>query len=492
MLFLSAETIRKAEMYAMENVSSMFLIRNAAEAIYNEIKGFSSVRIYCGKGNNGSDGYATALLLQERGIKTEIVQVEKPKTEECIYFCSKAAAKDIPILTMPLAPVEDFECVLDAIFGIGIRGEITNEDVKKAIGLINISQSFVVSADIPSGMNADSGEICTECVRADKTVTFTAPKKGMLENSSVDLCGEIVIKDVGIPVNYNEIKGTAAAITKRLVKAILPVRKRYSHKGTYGTAVIVAGSATMPGAAALAALAALRSGCGLVKVIAPVSIAKTLNIMVKEAIVIPVPEENGVIRPSLSVSAVEAIKNADSILIGCGLGKGEHHILIKNILQSSSSSIIIDADAINALKGHLDIIKNKNILLTPHPKEFSRISGISTCDIEKGRLKIADSFARETGVSLLLKGARTVIAYGGDNCYVSLLSTSALSKAGSGDVLAGIIASLSAQGLTLTDSAAAAAFIHGTLGLLAEKEIGAYGTIASDLINLIPRAIKNI
>ncbi len=493
MLFLSSDMIKQAEIRAMENVSSMYLIENAAMALYEELKEFKSVRIYCGKGNNGSDGYATALLLQKNKIKTEIVQVHPPKSEECIFLAQEAAMANIPIVSVLTAPTEEFECVLDAIFGIGINGEVTDDSALKAIGLINISSSFVVSADIPSGLDADNGEICGECVKADKTITFTAPKTCMLSNNSIDLCGDIIIKDVGIPVNYTEIAAdTSVPIEKKLARAILPPRNRYSHKGTFGTAVIVAGSSTMPGAAALAALAALRSGCGLVKIIAPVSIAKTLNIMVKEAIVIPAPEEGGIIKPALSQSAVKAINEADSILVGCGIGTGAHHLLIKNILANSSCGVIIDADGINALAGNLDIVRNKNVLLTPHPKEFSRISGISVADIENDRIKIADDFARENGVNLLLKGARTVITYGGSNRYVSLQSTSALSKAGSGDVLSGIIVSLSAQGLSLTDSAALASFIHTSAGMLAEKEIGAYGTIASDLIELIPRSIKNI
>ena len=492
MLFLTSRMIKEAEQRALEDVSSLHLIENAARALYNELKEFKSVRIYCGKGNNGSDGYATAILLKKNGIRTEIVQVQAPQSEECIFLARKAAEEGIDFLSFNLVS-EAPECILDAIFGIGISGEITDQTIKNVIDAINVSDAYVVSADIPSGMNADTGEECSVCVRADKTVTFTAPKCGMLSGSSVDLCGEIVIKEVGIPVNYTGITdSTCVPITDRLAKTILPIRKRYSHKGTFGTAVIVAGSSTMPGACAMAAMAALRSGCGLVKIIAPVSICRILNILVKEAIVIPVPEQNGIMLPSLTPSAIEAIKTADSILVGCGLGKGEHHLLIKNILSNSSAGVIIDADGINSLCTNLDIIRNKNILLTPHPKEFSRISGLSVPDIEKNRIQAADTFARENGIHLLLKGSRTVITYGGSHKYVSLEASSALAKAGSGDVLAGIIAALVAQNIPLTDSAALACLIHTHAGLIAEKTIGAYGTTADDLIKLIPDAIKSI
>lgn len=493
MLFLSVDMIKEAEKRAMENVSSMHLIENAARVCFNELKGFNSVRVYCGKGNNGSDGYATAILLKKYGKRVEIVQAAPPEGEECRILCRKAMDEEIPVIPGVTFPTEEFECSLDAIFGIGIKGEITDASIIRAIEMINASDGYVVSCDVPSGMNSDTGRSCGISVKADKTVTFTAPKRGMLSNESVDLCGEIVIAEVGIPVDYNTItQSTCVPLTDKLVKNMLPARSRYSHKGSFGTTVIVAGSKTMPGAAAMAAMAAQRCGCGLVKIVAPVSICPVLNILIKEAIVIPVPEQNGVMLPSLSQEALYAVKTANSVLVGCGLGRGAHDVLITNILNTASCPVIIDADGINALSGKLGIVQNKNVLLTPHVKEFSGISGCEIADIENRRIQAADKFARETGVHLLLKGARTVIAYGGSNKYVSPLSTSALAKAGSGDVLAGIIASLAAQGLSLTDSAAAGCFIHARAGLIAEKEIGAFSVTADDLIKLIAPSIKEI
>ena len=383
--------------------------------------------------------------------------------------------------------------MLDAIFGIGVKGEITDSSIIRAIEMINASDGYIVSCDVPSGMDSDTGKACGISVKADKTVTFTAPKRGMLSNESVDLCGEIVIAEVGIPVDYNSIsESTCVPLTKKLVKTMMPARSRYSHKGSFGTAVIVAGSKTMSGAAAMAAMAAMRSGCGLVKVIAPSPICSVLNILIKEAIVIPVPEQNGVMLPELTREALSAIQTADSVLVGCGLGRGRHDFLISNILNTASCPVIIDADGINALGGKMNIVQNKDVLLTPHVKEFSRISGMEVSEIESRRINNADKFARANGIHLLLKGARSVIAYGGSNKYVCPLSTSALSKAGSGDVLAGIIASLCAQGLSLTDGAAAGCLIHAYAGMLGEKTIGAYSVTADDLINLIAPAIREI
>ncbi len=489
MFFLSVEKIRQAEKKAMENASSIQLINNAAACVYENIKDFNSVRIYCGKGNNGSDGYATALLLAENNKKVEIVSVLPPEGEECVYFYEKAVRMGIPITDKIEFSIEEFDCYVDAIFGIGFKGEVDTH-IKKAIDMINAQDSYVVSIDIPSGMNADAGE-GEISVRADKTVTFTAPKMGMLSNKSVDLCGEIVVCDVGIGTDFEENEAGIIPITKRLAKTLLPKRARLTHKGSFGTLVIIAGSKFMAGAAAMAAQAAYKSGCGLVKIIAPESISGVLNILVKEAVVVGVPSENGYIG-QLNEKAKEEIKKADAILVGCGLGTGASYGLISNILSISSSGVIIDADAINALSGHLDIIKNQNVMLTPHPLEFSRITNLTVEEIEKRRIHYATRFAQSEGVSLLLKGARSIVSYGGENKYVSLFSTSALSKAGSGDVLAGIIGAFTAQGLSLTDSGVLATFIHGSAGMIAEKRIGAFGTTASDIIELIPEVIRAI
>lgn len=491
MLFLTSKMIKAAEELAMKDTSSYQLIKNAASACYEKICCFDSVRVFCGKGNNGSDGYATAIMLKNKGKKVEIVQVFEPATEECIALCNEAISMGVTVHSTICYPTEKFDCILDAIFGIGFKGVISGR-AEEAIKIINSSGSFVVSADIPSGMDADTGMCVGTCVRADLTVTFTAPKQGMMFNASVDLCGEISIAEVGIPINYNEQNSSFIPITDKLVKAMLPARRRYSHKGTYGTAVLIVGSYGMAGAAAIAAQAAYRSGCGLVKIIAPLSICNTLNIMVKEAVVIPVPEHKGVILPELTDNAVSAIKNADSILIGCGLGKGSHNKLISNILSLTDVGVVIDADGINALCDCKDIICNKNVLLTPHPLEFSRLIKVDVREIEEFRIKYADEFTRKYGVSLLLKGARTLVAYGGTNRYISLISTSALAKAAMGDLLSGVIVSLASQGMSLTDSAAAGCYIHSYAGLLAEKSIGPHGAMCDDILSLIPEAINKL
>lgn len=491
MLFLTTERIRAAEKKACEAVTEAQLVQNAAAALVKRLERFASVRIYCGKGNNGSDGYAAAALLTKMGKTVEVVAVFPPEGELCRAFYDNAQKTGVRITDGVTYPTENFDCSLDAIFGIGFSGEVEG-NAKKAIEIINSANSYTVAADIPSGMEADGGRCAAVCVAADETITFTAPKPGMIYDEGVNACGKIIIADVGIAVDYTKESSPFVPTEERLVRAILPKKSRLSHKGTFGTAVIIAGSRAYAGAAAMAGAAALRSGCGLVKMIAPRSICAILNIMIPEAIVIAAAEENGIIAPQLSEEALFALKTADSVLVGCGIGRGRHDVLISTVAQTVSCPLIVDADGINALVGHLDIIKNRNILLTPHPKEFARISGRSVEDVVANRITAAREFSKEYGVSVLLKGARSVIAYGGENCYVSLNSTAALAKAGTGDVLAGITVSLAAQGLSLTDSAVAACFVHGRAGIAAEEQIGAYGTVAGDIIRIIPQIFKEL
>ena len=492
MLFLTADMLKRAEKKAMENVSAAQLIENAAKACFKYVKAFDSVCVFCGKGNNGSDGYATAILLKKAGKKVDIIQVFEPESPECIEFARKAEEENIFISPPGMIPSGEFECIIDAIFGIGINGAVTGI-AEQVISYINASDSYVVSADIPSGMNADTGKYEGACVRADKTVTFTAPKYGMMSNESVDVCGDISVENVGVMADYSLADPSVCVpLEKRLVKSLIPKRSRLSHKGVFGTVVMIAGCFGMAGAAAMAADAAYRSGCGLVKIIAPRSICPLLNIMVKEAVLIPLPEKDGKILSVLTDEVKKAVSSADSVLIGCGMGVNADAKLINDVLSHASSDVIIDADGINALVGHLDIVRNKNVILTPHPLEFSRISGIPVNEIEKDRIDVADNFAREYGVTLLLKGARSVIVYGGEHKYVSVKATSALAKAGSGDILSGVIASFCAQGISLTDSAAAACYIHTYAGMLAEREIGSYGVKADDILRMLPRAIREV
>ncbi|MGN1098324.1 MAG: NAD(P)H-hydrate dehydratase, partial [Clostridia bacterium] len=437
-----------------------------------------SVAVFCGKGNNGSDGYRIAMLLHRLGKDVRAVSVFEPKTEECIRLAEDCRNAGIEIIPFDKLGSIGCDAVVDAIFGIGISGEVTGT-ARKAIEYINGLNAFVLSADIPSGLDADSGVPCGVCVRADKTVTFTAPKLGMISNESVEYCGDIVVRPAGIPVTWSEIlSAQPTPLIPETVAPLLPRRPRLSHKGTFGRLVMIAGSRGMMGAAAIAARAAQRSGCGLVIMVCEKGMENTVNIMVPEAVVIPVEEYNLASSPRLS----EAISGAGAVLIGCGSGKSLSSEFIKSVLETAPCPVVLDADGLNTVAEHTDMLKGKNLVLTPHPLEFSRLTKKSVSEIESNRLVEAVGFAIEYGVTLVLKGARTVIAEKGGETAVSLNSTSALARGGSGDVLSGVISALCAQGISPADSAKLGVYLHSLSGKISAARCGEYSSTINDII----------
>lgn len=281
-------------------------------------------------------------------------------------------------------------------------------------------------------------------------------------------------------------------IDKALARAFLPGRSDFSHKGDFGRVLMFCGSKGMSGAAALAALAALRSGCGLVAVASGESAVSDIAAHIKEATFIPLKEENGSVLRAEADFSHPSIAGANTALIGCGLGALPSVPLFMRRLIELDLPTVIDADGINVLAGNIDSISGKNILLTPHPLEFSRISGLSPRAIERDRAKHALAFAAKRRVFLLLKGANTLIALPDGRLYVLPAANSALATAGSGDVLSGIIIGLAAQGAPLEQSAVLGCYLHSRSGRLAADDLSQYSVVAGDLIRYLPRAILEL
>ena len=474
MRFLTSQQIRSFEVRIISGPdSSLELIDNAAKACVRELMPFGASCVFCGKGNNGADGYRIGRLLHDLGKSIRIVSVFEPKTEECRLLaedCRRAGIETIPFdeLSTPIA----CDAAVDAIFGIGISGEVTGT-AASAIEYINAAKAFTLSVDVPSGLDADQGRACGCCVRADKTVTFTAPKLGMLTNESVDLCGEIVVREAGIPVDHSAVPhDQPLVLIPEYAASLLPRRPRLSHKGTFGRLLVIAGSSGMMGAAIMAVRAALRSGCGLVTVVCKRGMENLLNIAVPQAVVLTVEDYD-------DERLTKAIDGASAILMGCGSGRSLNDVFIRSVLENAACPVVLDADGLNALRGQTGILKGKNVIITPHPLEFSRLTGKSVAEIEADRLTYAKALSDELGITVLLKGARTVIAHDGE-AAVSLCSTSALARGGSGDVLSGIIASLCAQGIN--NPAELGAYLHGRAGAISAERCGEYSVTMEDLI----------
>ncbi len=479
MRFLTTQQIRDFEGRVItEPDASLKLIDNAARTCVKELTPFDASCVFCGKGNNGADGYRTAELLKKLGRQVSIVSVFEPATPECRLLadnCRRAGIEITPFADLRERPRCD--AVVDAIFGIGIKGEVTGP-ARAAIEYINSMDAFILSADVPSGLDADTGEPCGCCVRADKTVTFTAPKVGMINNASVEPCGEIIIRDAGIPVNWDGIPASQPlTLTPEYAASLLPRRPRLSHKGTFGRLLTFVGSPGMMGAASMALRGALRGGCGLVTAVCRSGSEPLLNLMVPQAVALPTE------RLSLRGRGLaSAVTTASSILMGCGSGRDLTPEFIDAVAGRAKCPITMDADALNVLAERGRLPKKGDLLITPHPMEFSRLTGLSVSELEADRLGAARSFAAESGATVLLKGARTVIARPDGEAAVSLISTSALAKGGSGDILAGLIASLCAQGLKTHEAAELGVWLHGRSGVISGEKCGEYSVTADDII----------
>lgn len=487
--FLTSQQMKFCEGRVIDGLSSSLrLIDCAANACAKECEFFGAVCVFCGKGNNGADGYRLAAILHSMGVRVSVVPVLAPASEECVLLARRCAEEGIPALSLAAFAEKPprFDAVIDAIFGIGIKGEVVGP-AREAIDLINRSGAYVLSVDIPSGLDADSGKILGAAVRADKTVTFTAPKIGMISAESVDCCGEIVVADVSVPLAPSAEPDFPAPLTAELAASLLPQRPRLSHKGTFGRALLAVGSGGMMGAAALAAKAALRSGAGLVTVVCEKGLESVLNIMVPEAVALPLADY------SASSAELDGAANAaTALLVGCGLGKNASADFVTGLLNRVNAPAVLDADGINALAGRPDLICGRRLVLTPHPLEFSRLTGLSVAEIEADRLRCAREFAVRFGVTLALKGARTVVASPTGEAWVSLISTSALAKCGSGDVLAGLICALLAQGLSADKAACLGVYLHSRAGEAAGRLCGEYSATAADICDGLKSAFTEV
>ncbi len=480
MRFLTSREIKDFEGRVITGLeASLKLIDNAARTCVKELLPFDAICVFCGKGNNGADGYRLAELLRGLGKHVRIVSVFEPETAECRLLAENCRRAGIEITSFDMLR-ENLRCdvIVDAVFGIGIRGQITGR-AAQAIEYINSAGGYILSVDVPSGLDADAGIPCGAAVRADKTVTFTAPKLGMAENSAVDFCGEILVRDAGIPIDGELIPPERPrAVTDLSAADLLPNRPRLSHKGTFGRLLAFVGSPGMMGAASIAVRSALRGGCGLVTAVCRQGTEDLMNIMAPQAVALPA---DGFDLSDAGLSA--AVNSAAAILMGCGSGLTLRPEFIGDVLNAAGRPAVLDADALNALAGHTELLKGKNALITPHPLEFSRLTGTDVKSIEADRLGAARSFAAEYGVTVLLKGARTVIARPDGSAAISLAATSALAKGGSGDILAGLIASLCAQGMLPADAAELGVWLHGRSGLISAAKCGEYSVTADDIID---------
>ncbi|MBQ2753026.1 MAG: NAD(P)H-hydrate dehydratase [Firmicutes bacterium] len=504
----NAEKIRRADKITIEGygIPGIVLMENASQGVarvcLKELEGIKDpkVLVIAGKGNNGGDGYAAARLLKNNGVKCEIVVLGDLKEIKGDAKINLDVAHKINIpITNDISNIDEkiknADIVLDAIFGTGFAGQ-AREPHATIIEKINKLAKKVVSVDIPSGVNADNGHTDGSCIMADVTVTFALPKLGNLLYPGAENTGRLEVIDISIPEQViDTLRIDTNYLTEEEAKALLPKRRPRSNKGTYGKLLIVAGSEKMPGAAFLAGKSAYRTGVGLVYSGIVYHRRKVFQQLLPEAICLSLDDYEGTVYDESYDGIADVIDDMTAIAVGPGLGNGKYvKDFVERVLRNAKVPVIIDADGLNAISKNPDVLRktSRTPIITPHPGEMSRLTGLAVKEILADPIECARRFAINYNTITVLKDARTIIAHPDGRVYINLTGNNAMAKGGSGDVLTGIISALVAQGMDSFNAACLGCFIHGKAGDMAAEDIGHYGVLARDLCEYTAKVIKSM
>jgi len=512
MKLATAAQMKELDRQAIEErgIPSIDLMERAAEGVVKAAlellprrAGKCRAAVFCGTGNNGGDGIAAARMLHLEGVRVRAFLVGNydrmtPDALEETRRLSEAGLELEQFEQDDLSQsawARGCDVLIDAVFGFGLSREIAPEsDFGAAIRLMNECEAPVVAADIASGVEASTGRVLGCAVRADKTVTFTLAKIGQAAGDGKLLSGETVVWDIGIPEDLKEsVVCQAHTVETEFAKAALPARKTDGHKGNFGKLLIVGGAVGYTGAPYLTAAAAVRSGTGLVFLGVPQAIWAVEAAKCVSSMPFPLPDEAGMLSYGALPAIREKLSGCDVLALGPGLGKsGETGKLVCSLLEETEQPVVLDADGINVLAGHIDVLdrrKGRITVLTPHDVEFARVGG----DLSHGdRVRAAREFAMEHGCVLVLKGHRTMTAAPDGSVWVNTTGNSGLAKGGSGDVLTGIIASLLAQGTDAVRAAALGVWLHGCAGDLAAERLTEYGMTPEDVVKFLPEAFLEL
>ena len=484
---LTAAQMKACDEYAIRTlgVPSRTLMQRAAEACVNALDGFDTSRtvVLCGTGNNGGDGMAIADILSKRGDNVTVVLVgdEARCTPEAAFRLERARDLGIAVVAageFDRAALSDATAIVDAIFGIGLSRPVEG-DAAALIEAANESGTPIIAVDVPSGLFADSGVVPGAAIRAKRTVAIQNLKPCHVLYGAALNCGEVLVAEIGIP---DGVAGSSLFVTTDDDLTAIAERPEYSHKGTFGRVLIVAGSEGMAGAAYLSALAAYRTGAGLVEVFTVEANRPIIQTLLPEAIVTTYGESD------LDEKLGAALERADAVVLGPGLGMSElSRRVVRRTLELATAPLVVDADALNIIADEgLSLPRRENIAVTPHLGEMARLTGASVADIAADLVGAARAFAERSGVTCVLKDAHSVIA-GKDRAFVNLAGCSAMAKGGSGDVLTGVIAALAATGLDMVEAARLGCHLHGRAGERAAAERGVHGVLARDVVDAIRR-----
>lgn len=490
------EVLTASEMKACDHgtieqagIPSMVLMERAAlavaEVLIKRYPDRNRVLVVAGKGNNGGDGLAIGRLLAKAGRQVTFFQMSGNYSEEARK--QREILLHLGFSICDIWPDGEYDIIIDALLGIGITGEV-REDTRAIIQHMNQCRRqntsgdlkthrmipVICAVDLPSGIDTDTGAVCGEAVKADLTVTFQYLKKAHLLYPGREYCGKVYLRDVGIE-NYGICAETAFTYEKEEAKNLLPQRKTSGHKGTFGKVLLYAGSREMSGAALLCARAVLCSGAGMLKVLTEETNHTLLRTVLPEAMIATDP--------------VKDLKWADVLVAGPGIGTSEGaKETLTGLLRASHLPTVLDADALNLVaedSALMELLREKAlnlpVVLTPHPGELLRLSGLTMADYQQEREKTIRTLQEQCHCVLVSKDACTLVTDGAA-LYLNSTGNDGMATAGSGDVLTGVIGSLLAQGLPAFEAASKGVFLHGLAGDEAALKKGKHGMIASDLI----------
>ena len=518
MKMVSVEQMREIDRQAIEEygVPGEILMDRAGYGVARAVEGLAQlsgfgdtpVLLLAGRGNNGGDAFVAARYLAEWGLPVGVWMTGERKAvrgdaRTHLNRLIEAGIAVGELLTRDecdelAAGAGDYGVVVDGVLGTGTRGPARGVAAGAILCINDLGRDGpVVSIDVPSGLNADTGEPSGDTVRADLTVTMGFPKSGLARPPALDYVGMVDVVDIGIP---HELAERAAAdeelITAFDLQPLLPRRARASHKGAYGRVLLIGGAPGFAGAIGLAAGAAVRSGAGLVSVLAPAPVAATVAGMAPEAMVHPADATS---EGSLSEASLfrweEKLAGYDAVLVGPGMTQhAATRRVVERLLATVAGRLVVDADALNVMRDNAAGFRATNaaVVLTPHPGEAGRLLGIGAEEVQADRRRFARELAAASGATVVLKGAGTLVAEEGRALSVNLTGNPGMATGGTGDVLGGLLAGLAAQGRSAYDAARLAAFLHGCAGDEAAWRGSQAALTARDLIDFLPTAFRRI
>jgi len=513
MKIVTSQQMREIDRKTIEEygISGLILMENAGLGVFKNLKKIyhnlkeKEVIIFAGSGNNGGDGFVVARHLRNYGTKVKVFLLNSfnkisGDAKINLDIIDKMGIELIEITSYKSKELKEIcrasDILIDAILGTGLRGEVIGLKAK-IIDLMNNSGKEIVAIDIPSGLYADSGQIAGICVKANYTISLALAKIGLLLYPGANYVGKLFIEDISIPKSLLDVKEIKCNIvTRDQIRLLLPKRFEYNNKGSFGKVLLLAGSPGMTGAAFLTGEAAIKSGTGIVVMGIPKSLNSIMEIKLTEVMTLPLEESlNKTLDQKSERKILEIAQDFNVLGIGPGISRNSNtQELIKNVIKKASIPLVLDADALYGLRKNDHILKDAQIpiVITPHPGEMARFINKEVGYVLDNALQIALETAYDLGITVVLKGARTIIAGSKGNTFINIGDNCGMATAGSGDVLTGIISSLIAQGLDEVSAAISGVHVHSLSGNLARKIKGERGMTAMDILMQIPYAFLNI